>query len=117
MSAQLSIVEGPGKYKSVYLNGYRIAGIKPWGGGKTILNFDVKEEDIMKAMDIDCYDTTQCPGDCDECTLYKETEKMMSQEQAEIKELKSLIENVWREYWHLQEHYRKLTGRDYMWLR
>ncbi len=51
MSAQLSIVEGPGKYKSVYLNGYRIAGIKPWGGGKTILNFDVKEEDIMKALD------------------------------------------------------------------
>jgi hypothetical protein len=51
VSAQLSIVEGPGKYKSVYLNGYRIAGIKPWGGGKTILNFDVKEEDIMKALD------------------------------------------------------------------
>ena len=51
MSVQLSIVEGPGKYKSVYLNGYRIAGIKPWGGGKTILNFDVKEEDIMKALD------------------------------------------------------------------
>jgi plasmid maintenance system antidote protein VapI len=46
----LTIVEGHGKYKSVYLNGYRIAGIKPWGGGKTILDFDVKEEDIMKAL-------------------------------------------------------------------
>jgi hypothetical protein len=59
VSAQLSIVEGPGKYKSVYLNGYRIAGIKPWGGGKTILNFDVKEEDIMKALDM-----CDCPWPC-----------------------------------------------------
>jgi hypothetical protein len=41
----------------------------------------------------------------------------MSQEQAEIKELKSLIEKVWEEYWHLQEQYRKLTGRQHEWLK
>jgi len=28
-----------------------------------------------------------------------------------------LIENVWREYRNLQDQYRKLTGRDYEWLR
>jgi vacuolar-type H+-ATPase subunit D/Vma8 len=39
----------------------------------------------------------------------KETEQMV--------DLIVRIENIWREYRNLQDQYRKLTGRDYEWLR
>jgi len=38
-------------------------------------------------------------------------------EEDRLGELRVLIEKVWREYRNLQDEYRKLTGRDYMWLR
>jgi len=41
--------------------------------------------------------------------MKKETEQMV--------DLIDRIENVWREYRNLQDQYRKLTGRDYEWLR
>ena len=44
---------------------------------------------------------------CPECQAIDEPKK----------ELANLIENVWREYRNLQDQYRKLTGRDYEWLR
>ena len=55
--------------------------------------------------------TTVCP-ECraiDEPRMKKETEQMV--------DLIVRIENIWREYRNLQDEYRKLTGRDYMWLR
>jgi len=55
--------------------------------------------------------TTVCP-ECraiDEPRMKKETEQMV--------DLIVRIENIWREYRNLQDQYRKLTGRDYEWLR
>lgn len=39
-------VEGP----SLYLDGYRIAGPKPWGGGHTLHRFVVETEDMNYAL-------------------------------------------------------------------
>lgn len=39
-------VEGP----SVYLNDFRIAGPKPWGGGKTLARWTVSKADLLKAI-------------------------------------------------------------------
>jgi hypothetical protein len=38
-------------------------------------------------------------------------------EEDRLGELRVLIEKVWREYQNLQDQYRKLTGKEYMWLR
>lgn len=35
---------------SVYLNDYRIAGPKPWGGGEIIKEWSVRIEDILNAI-------------------------------------------------------------------
>lgn len=35
---------------NIYLNGYRIVGEKPWGGGRIIRRWLVSEEDIKTAM-------------------------------------------------------------------
>ena len=55
--------------------------------------------------------TTVCP-ECraiDESKMQKETEQMV--------DLIVRIENIWREYRNLQDQYRKLTGKEYGWLR
>ena len=39
-------VEGP----SVYLNDYRIAGPKPWGGGKVLFRFSTTVHDLERAL-------------------------------------------------------------------
>ncbi len=39
----VSGVEGP----SIYLDDFRIAGPKPWGGGKVLYEFKVSREEIM----------------------------------------------------------------------
>jgi hypothetical protein len=39
-------VDGP----AVYLNDFRIAGPKPWGGDEIIYEFDVEVEDVITAM-------------------------------------------------------------------
>lgn len=41
-------VEGP----SVYINNFRIAGAKPWGGGKLIYTFKSDLNLILKALDL-----------------------------------------------------------------
>lgn len=46
---QLDIVEWEGKIHCVYLNDFRIAGGKPWGGGETVKSFQVKESDLERA--------------------------------------------------------------------
>ncbi len=38
--------EGP----SIYMNDYRMAGPKPWGGGNTISSFIVRESDLQSGM-------------------------------------------------------------------
>ena len=43
----LEVVMGQlGSGMAIYLNGYRIAGNKPWGGGSTIKKFKVSAEDL-----------------------------------------------------------------------
>lgn len=42
-------VEGP----SVYINDYRVAGNKPWGGGKTIHSFKAEKSNIFHALKIE----------------------------------------------------------------
>ena len=42
-------VEGP----SVYINDYRVAGNKPWGGGKTIYSFKAEKLNIFHALKIE----------------------------------------------------------------
>lgn len=37
---------------AIYLNGYRIAGPKPWGGGKTMRRWSVSEDDIVAALKV-----------------------------------------------------------------
>ena len=54
--------------------------------------------------------TTVCP----ECQAI---DPRTRSEEDRLGELRVLIENVWREYRNLQDQYRKLTGRDYEWLR
>jgi hypothetical protein len=46
---KLSIVHGVEGH-SVYLNGYRIAGPKPWGGGTTVKEFEIEEADVRTAL-------------------------------------------------------------------
>ena len=41
-------VEGP----SIYINDYRVAGNKPWGGGENIITLEADVEDILKALNI-----------------------------------------------------------------
>jgi len=46
---KLEIVTGC-EGKSVYLNDYRICGPKPWGGGQVAIKFDIKKDEITKAL-------------------------------------------------------------------
>ena len=43
----VSGVEGP----SIYINSYRVAGNKPWGGGTCIHKWKADVEDIKKALE------------------------------------------------------------------
>jgi hypothetical protein len=45
----VKLVEGV-EGNSIYLNDYRIAGPKPWGGGKTLKEWTVTTEDIETAL-------------------------------------------------------------------
>lgn len=49
---RVTIVNGQlGSGLCLYLNGYRIAGNKPWGGGTTVREFKVSEEDLSTALE------------------------------------------------------------------
>lgn len=37
--------------KALYVNDYRVAGPKPWGGGTTITEFNVDRSALAKAME------------------------------------------------------------------
>ena len=65
--------------------------------------------DVFKG-DINYIYTNVCP----ECQAI---DPRTRSEEDRLGELRVLIENVWREYRNLQDQYRKLTGRDYEWLR
>lgn len=49
MKLSLLIVQGVGGL-SVYLNDYRIAGEKPWGGGAVLHTWKVSLKDIVRAL-------------------------------------------------------------------
>ena len=38
--------------KSVYINDYRVAGSKPWGGGTVERSWTANKKDILKALGI-----------------------------------------------------------------
>lgn len=38
---------------SLYVNGYRVAGNKPWGGGVLLHEFNVDPEEMRKALEKD----------------------------------------------------------------
>lgn len=42
----VSGVEG----NSIYLNDFRIAGPKPWGGGKVLKSWEIDKEDVLRAI-------------------------------------------------------------------
>ena len=69
------------------------------------------EREFAASYELNRHYTTVCP----ECRAIDEPK--MQKETLHIGELCVRIENVWREYMNLQDEYRKLTGRDYMWLR
>jgi hypothetical protein len=46
----LEVVKWGGGIRCVYLNDYRVAGEKPWGGGDTTRHFKVRMADIMQAF-------------------------------------------------------------------
>ena len=57
--ANILIVQGV-EGKSIYINDYRVAGRKPWGGGQTIVEWNCPDEDILKALEMECdRDTTK----------------------------------------------------------
>lgn len=35
---------------AIYLNDYRIAGAKPWGGGSTLKSWEIKLDDLKRAL-------------------------------------------------------------------
>jgi DNA-directed RNA polymerase subunit RPC12/RpoP len=67
------------------------------------------EREFAASHELNRHYTTVCP----ECRAIDKPKK----EIAQIGELCVLIEKVWREYQNLQDQYRKLTGKEYMWLR
>lgn len=48
-TVKLEIIQGP-EGKCVSLNDYRIAGPKPWGGGRIVQSWDVEIDDIERAL-------------------------------------------------------------------
>ena len=66
------------------------------------------EREFAASHELNRHYTTVCP----ECQAIDEPRM-----KKEIADLIDRIENVWREYRNLQDQYRKLTGRDYEWLR
>lgn len=47
---KMELVEWEDRPHCVYLNGYRVAGGKPWAGGKTIRTWKVSRRDLIEAM-------------------------------------------------------------------
>jgi hypothetical protein len=48
---KLTIVELDDRLHCAYLGDFRIAGDKPWGGGKTVRVWTVRESDILDALE------------------------------------------------------------------
>jgi hypothetical protein len=47
---RLELVEWEGKPHCLYLNEYRIAGGKPWGGGITIKSWTISRAELLRAI-------------------------------------------------------------------
>lgn len=45
----IAIIHGVEGY-CIYLNGYRIVGGKPWGGGRPVAEWEFSEEDMQQAI-------------------------------------------------------------------
>ena len=47
---EISVVNGC-EGKSIYINHYRVAGSKPWGGGRVYAQWNCKLKDILDALE------------------------------------------------------------------
>ena len=47
--ATITVISGVEGY-SIYINNYRIAGNKPWGGGKVICEFKIDKQNILERL-------------------------------------------------------------------
>jgi len=45
----VTVISGVEGY-SIYINNYRIAGNKPWGGGKVVCEFKVDKKNILERL-------------------------------------------------------------------
>ena len=47
---ELIAISWEGGLRCIYLNDYRIAGGKPWGGGTTLRRWKIKGDDVLNAF-------------------------------------------------------------------
>jgi hypothetical protein len=60
VNIKIEIVAGV-EGNSCYINGRRVCGNKPWGGGAVIYKGETVIESIMQAIGVDCKDKLQSP--------------------------------------------------------
>lgn len=48
--AELLVCKWEGHARCVYLNNFRVAGSKPWGGGDTLAKWNVTLKDVIRAF-------------------------------------------------------------------
>lgn len=48
---KIEMIEGA-EGNCICINNYRVAGPKPWGGGKVIKSWNTKADDIMKSIEV-----------------------------------------------------------------
>jgi hypothetical protein len=46
----IEAIEGPGNLIAVYIDDYRVAGPKPWGGGVSVFSLQADVADLRKAL-------------------------------------------------------------------
>ena len=49
MDIEIDVVDGA-EGVSLYIDGTRVSGLKPWGGGNTLHSFKVSVEDVKKIL-------------------------------------------------------------------
>jgi hypothetical protein len=85
----LAVVKWGGGIRCVYLNDYRVAGEKPWGGGDTTRRFKVRMADIMQAF----RGTVQAAApDLARALIASEAARKLAEER--LREAKLAFENV-----------------------
>lgn len=48
---KIEVVRGVHGHMALYINDYRVAGSKPWGGGETLFTFKPEDEQFAKDLE------------------------------------------------------------------